>query len=77
MLFLAGLGIDDRGVEVEQSADMRLVVAHPRGKECDLSGEILDQNFDKMTLHLFMSHLIHQDIGFGLVSQPVLNKGRP
>ena len=62
-------------MEVQQSADVGLMVTHSGGKKCNLSGKIFNENFDEMSLNLLVGGFIFKNIGFLAVGEPVLYEG--
>ena len=51
------------------------MIAHSRGKKCNLSGKIFNKNFNEMSLNLLVSGFIFKNVGFLAVREPILYEG--
>jgi hypothetical protein len=63
-----------RGMEVQKSAYVRLMIAHARSKKSSLPRQVFKQNFEKMALCLLVRNLVHQHARILGVRKPVLAK---
>jgi len=61
-------------MEVQQSAYLRLVIAHSRCEMRYFSRKIFDEYFDDMSLHLFLGDLMNENVMLVALGQPVLSQ---
>ena len=52
------------GMKVEESAYVRLMRIHPVGEKCGFSGQIFGEDFDEMSVDLFVGGAVDKDMWF-------------
>jgi hypothetical protein len=72
-----GLALRTCGMEIEESANVWLVVIHSGWKEGSFARQIFDENTNVLAIDLFVGDAVDEDIRIFVVGDPDLGELRP